>query len=186
MAALHAEPGKKIHNKEMLEVQQAADMEDRDERDAQDDLYLTFTIGSEVYGIGIEFVKEIIGIQPIAEIPDFPEHIRGVINLRGKIIPVMDVRLRFRKPMQAYDTRTCIIVVDISSTSIGLIVDRVAEVVAIPAEEIAPPPEINRREAGYIQGFGKAGGEIKRLLDLRILLSDETSALKRKDEGECA
>ena len=165
-------------------MQQVVDAEGRGERDTQDDLYLTFTIGSEVYGIGIEFVKEIIGIQSIAEIPDFPEHIRGVINLRGKIIPVMDVRLRFRKPAQGYDARTCIIVVDILGTSIGLIVDRVAEVVAIPEQEIAPPPEINRREAGYIQGIGKAGGEIKRLLDLRILLSSETAALKQKVEGE--
>jgi purine-binding chemotaxis protein CheW len=96
----------------------------------------------------------------------------------------MDIRLRFRKPALSYDARTCIIVVDISGTSIGLIVDRVAEVVAIPEQDIAPPPEINRREAGYIQGFGKAGGEIKRLLDLRILLNDETVALNQKVEGE--
>ena len=168
----------------MSEVQQAVNAEALEERDAQNDLYLTFTIGNEVYGIGIEFVKEIIGIQPIAEIPDFPDHIRGVINLRGKIIPVMDVRLRFKKPLQAYDTRTCIIVVDILSTSIGLIVDRVAEVVVIPEEEIAPPPEINRRDTGIIRGFGKAGGEIKRLLDLSILLSDETAAVRQKVEGE--
>lgn len=165
-------------------MQQIVDPKGSNERDAQDDLYLTFTIGSEVYGIGIEYVKETIGIQPIAEIPDFPEHVRGVINLRGKIIPVMDVRLRFRKPALAYDARTCIIVVDILDTSIGLIVDRVAEVVAIPAQEIAAPPEINRRETGYIQGFGKAGGEIKRLLDLKILLGDETAALEQKVEGE--
>ena len=164
-------------------MEQIVDAQSQGERDAKDDLYLTFTIGSEVYGIGIEFVKEIIGIQPIAEIPDYPEHIRGVINLRGKIIPVMDVRLRFGKPALAYDARTCIIVVDISDTSIGLIVDRVAEVAAIPEKEIAPPPEINRRETSYIQGFGKAAGDIKRLLDLRILLRDET-ALNLKDEGE--
>jgi len=164
-------------------LEQTVDSQYQGERDAKDDLYLTFTIGSEVYGIGIEFVKEIIGIQPIAEIPDFPEHIRGVINLRGKIIPVMDVRLRFRKPALAYDARTCIIVVDISETSIGLIVDRVAEVVAIPVQDIAPPPEINRRETSYIRGFGKAAGEIKRLLDLPILLRED-AALSLKNEGE--
>lgn len=87
----------------------------------RDDLYLTFSIGGEVYGIGIDNVREIIGIQPIAVVPEFPEHIKGVINLRGKIIPVMDVRLRFKKMEQPYDSRTCIIVVDIAGTPMGLI-----------------------------------------------------------------
>ena len=144
----------------------------------QDDLYLTFSIGDEVFGIGIEYVKEIIGIQPITSVPDFPESIRGVINLRGRIVPVMDVRLRFHKPNLEYDARTCIIVVDIANALIGLIVDRVAEVVAIP--EIAAPPEIGGRETGYIKGFGKIGGEIKLLLDCEILLQNDVQAIKQK------
>lgn len=152
--------------------------------DAQEDLYLTFSIGNETFGIGIGIVKEIIGIQPITVIPEFPEHIKGVINLRGKIIPVMDVRLRFRKPAQAYDARTCIIVVDIGDTSIGLIVDRVAEVIAIPDSEIAAPPEINKREGGYIKGFGKVGGDIKLLLDCGVLLNNEAEILKQKKEND--
>jgi purine-binding chemotaxis protein CheW len=151
--------------------------------DTQEGLYLTFFIGEEVFGIGIEYVKEIIGIQPITKIPDFPDHIRGVINLRGKIIPVMDVRLRFKKPEQPYDTRTCIIVVDIFSNSIGLIVDRVDEVVAIPEGDIAAPPEIRGQAGNYIKGFGKVSGEIKLLLDFGVLLGDEAEVYQTK-EGE--
>lgn len=162
-------------------MQQLVRTDGRAEQDTQDGLYLTFTIGNEVYGIGIEYVKEIIGIQPIAEIPDLPEHMRGVINLRGTVVPVMDMRLRFRKPALAYDARTCIIVVDIRGNPVGLIVDRVAEVVAIPEREIAAPPEISRREGSYLRGFGKAGGEITRLLDLSILLNDEAYAPKQKE-----
>ena len=150
----------------------------------RDDLYLTFSIGNEVYGIRINSVREIIGIQPIAVVPEFPEHIRGVINLRGKIIPVMDVRLRFKKAEQPYDTRTCIIVVDISGTPMGLIVDEVAEVVTIPESEIAPPPRISRREVGYLRGFGKSEGGIKRLLDIEVFLNEDASALKQMKENE--
>ena len=159
-------------------------MEQRTDGEIRDDLYLTFSIGGEVYGIGIDCVKEIIGIQPIAVIPEFPEHIRGVINLRGKIIPVMDVRLRFKMAEQPYDSRTCIIVVDLFGASMGLIVDRVAEVVAIPESEIAPPPKVGQRENGYLRGFGKTGGGITRLLDIEIFLSDTAAALKEKKENE--
>ncbi len=146
--------------------------------DTQKDKYLTFSIGNENYGIAIGHVKEIIGIQPITEIPEFPEHMKGIINLRGKIIPVMDVRLRFKKPPQVYNDRTCIIVIDIAEVSIGLIVDRVAEVLSIPESEIAAPPELNKSSSKYIKGFGKVGSEVKLLLDCDILLNEETENLK--------
>ena len=146
--------------------------------DTQKDKYLTFSIGSENYGIAIGFVKEIIGIQPVTEIPEFPAHMKGIINLRGKIIPVMDVRLRFKKPAQAYSDRTCIIVIDISQVSVGLIVDRVAEVLTIPESEIAAPPEIGKGASKYIKGFGKVGNEVKLLLDCSILINEEAESLK--------
>ena len=152
--------------------------------DTQENLYLTFLLGEDTFGIGISYVKEIIGIMPITAIPEFPDHIKGVINLRGRIIPVMDVRLRFKRPQIEYDSRTCIIVVEILETSIGLIVDRVAEVVAIPEREIAAPPEINRRESGYIQGFGKVGNEIKLLLDCNVLLSNEAKMVNKERENQ--
>ncbi len=94
----------------------------------------------------------------------------------------MDVRLRFHRQTQEYDARTCIIVVDIADMLIGLIVDRVAEVVAIP--EIAAPPEISKRETGYIKGFGKIGGEIKLLLDCGILLQEDAQTIKQKKEND--
>ena len=83
------------------------------EEDTQKDKYLTFSIGNEDYGIEIKYVTEIIGIQVITEIPELPNYVKGIINLRGKIIPVMDVRLRFKKEPLAYNDRTCVIVVDI-------------------------------------------------------------------------
>jgi purine-binding chemotaxis protein CheW len=152
--------------------------------DTQEDLYLTFLLGEDTFGIGIGYVKEIIGIMPITAIPEFPDHIRGVINLRGRIIPVMDVRLRFKRPAMEYDSRTCIIVVEILETSIGLIVDRVAEVVAIPEHEIAAPPEINRREAGYIQGFGKVGNEINVCWTATFFMSNEAKIVKQERENQ--
>lgn len=139
--------------------------------DGQKGKFLTFALGRDVYGIEIAYVIEIIGIQSITQIPELPEYIRGIINLRGKIIPVMDVRLRFRKPFQEYNDRTCIIVVDMRDVSIGLIVDSVAEVLSIAEHDIVPPPEINTgHNSRFIKGIGKVGNEVKLLLDCDALL----------------
>jgi len=136
------------------------------EEDTQKGKYLTFIIGKEVYGIEIKYVMEIIGMQQITEVPELPEYIKGIINLRGKIIPVLDVRLRFKKEPMEYNDRTCIIVVDIKDVSVGLIVDSVAEVVSIPEENIVPPPEANTGfNNRYIKQIGKVGDEVKLLLD---------------------
>ena len=152
-------------------VQEVMDLEE----DTQKGKFLTFSIGNEAYGIEIRHVTEIIGIQSITEVPELPGYIRGIINLRGKIIPVMDVRLRFKKPYREYNDRTCIIVVDISDLSIGLIVDSVSEVLTIPDTEIVPPPDLSRGENRYIRGIGKVGGEVKLLLECaRLLSEDET------------
>lgn len=143
------------------------------EEDTQKGKFLTFFIGNEVYGIEIRYVTEIIGIQPITEIPELPEYIRGIVNLRGKIIPVMDVRLRFKKPFREYNDRTCVIVVDIKDVSIGLIVDSVAEVLSIPDAEIVPPPDVSKGGNKYIKGIGKVGNEVKLLLDCNKLLNED-------------
>ncbi len=135
--------------------------------------YLIFSMGNELYGMEIRYITEIIGIQPITEIPEMPEYVKGITNLRGKIIPVMDARLRFKKEVREYDDRTCIIVIDTDDTSIGLIVDSVSEVIAMRDEDIAPPPEINKGGHRYIKGIGKAGGSVKLLLDCQRLLTDE-------------
>ncbi len=151
-----------------------------EEEDTQKGKYLTFIIGKESYGIGIEFVTEIIGILPITVIPELPDYIRGIINLRGEIIPVMDIRLRFKKELKEYNERTCIVVIDIMDKSVGLIVDSVAEVITIPEEDIVPPPSLNEGFANrYIKGIGKVGNEVKLLLECERLLSkDEVELLE--------
>lgn len=144
------------------------------EEDTQKGRFLTFLIGNESYGIEIKYVTEIIGIQAITEVPELPEYIKGIINLRGKIIPVMDVRLRFKKGPKEYNDRTCIIVIDIREISIGLIVDSVSEVLSITDENIVPPPDVNKTVGNkYIKGIGKVGDDVKLILDCNKLLSDD-------------
>ena len=135
--------------------------------------YLIFSLGSEMYGMEIRHITEIIGIQPITQVPEMPDYVKGVTNLRGKIIPVMDARLRFKKEVRDYDDRTCIVVIDTNDISIGLIVDSVSEVLAIREEDIAPPPELTKGGHKYIKGIGKAGGSVKLLLDCKKLLTDD-------------
>ena len=147
------------------------------EEDTQKGKFLTFSIGKEDYGIEIKYVTEIIGIQDITEVPELPDYIKGIINLRGKIIPVMDVRIRFRKPFREYNDRTCVIVVDIHDISLGLIVDYVCEVLDIQDEHIVPPPDFktgfNNR---YVRGIGKVGTGVKLLLDCDKLLNENEAA----------
>lgn len=142
------------------------------EEDTQKGKFLTFCLGNEFYGIEIKFVTEIIGLQPITEIPEMPTYIKGIINLRGKIIPVMDVRLRFKKPFIDYNDRTCIVVIDIRELSIGLIVDQVSEVISIPEEDIVSPPSVSKEGNKYIKGIGKVGSAVKLLLDSDRLLNE--------------
>ena len=149
------------------------DLDDDDEdEDTQKDKFLTFTVGKEDYGLEIYHVTEIIGIQKITEVPDMPDYVKGVINLRGKVIPIMDVRKRFNFEERAYDERTCIVVVNINDTSLGLVVDTVKEVSDIPEKNIQPPPDIaegNRQF--FISGLGKIDEEVKILLDAEKLLT---------------
>ncbi len=145
------------------------------EEDTQHGRFLTFTLEDEVYGIEIKYVTEIIGIQSITKVPEVPDYVKGIINLRGKIIPVIDVRLKFAKPAMEYDDRTCIIVIDITEISVGLIVDNVDEVLTIDDQDIAAPP-VNKTgfENRYIKGIGKAGDKVQLLLDCdRLLKTDE-------------
>nr|NNM90664.1 purine-binding chemotaxis protein CheW [Bacilli bacterium] len=150
------------------------------EEDTQKGKYLTFSLGSEDYGLEIRFVTEIIKLQPITEIPEMPDYIKGIINLRGKIIPLMDVRLRFKKTEITYNDRTCVIVIDIDEVTIGLIVDSVSEVLSIPDEEIVLPPDLKKDSNRYISGIGKVGGDVKLLIDGMKLLSDDDALLVEK------
>lgn len=144
------------------------------EEDTQKGRYLTFTLDNETYGIEILHVIEIIGIQAITLIPEMPDYIKGIINLRGKIIPLMDVRIRFKKPEKEYNDRTCVIVVDIEQMSVGLIVDRVSEVLTIAEDSIVEPPQMNMGYPNrYLKKIGKVGSEVKLLLDCTKLLTEE-------------
>lgn len=144
-----------------------------EDEDTQEDKFLTFVLNGEEYGIEIRHVTEIIGIQSITAVPDMPHYIKGVINLRGKVIPVMDVRLRFGLEERAYDDRTCIIVINIEEQSVGMIVDRVSEVLDIPKSDVEPPPKVNKAESSrFIKGMGKVDERVKILLNEYQLLFD--------------
>lgn len=147
------------------------------EEDTQKEKYLIFVLDNESYGISINNIIEIIGIQPITLVPELPDYIKGIINLRGKIIPVMDVRLRFKKEFREYNDRTCIIVIDIEGLGIGLIVDRVSEVLVIQEQDIVPPPNLNKITNRFIRGIGKTGKEVKLILDCDKLINDEDNTI---------
>jgi purine-binding chemotaxis protein CheW len=149
------------------------------------DMYLTFGVSGEEYGIGIAYVTEIVGMQRVMEVPDVPHFIKGVINLRGKVIPVMDVRCRFGIEEKPYTERTVIIVLDMENIPIGLVVDNVSEVLEIPATNIDQPPQFgaNRGGKGVIRGLGKSGDKVAILLDINRLISEQTLDLQKDLEA---
>ena len=154
--------------------------------DTQKDKYLTFHLADEDYGIEIRYVIEIIGIQKITDVPDMPSFIRGVINLRGKVIPVMDIRARFNLPDRGYDDRTCIVVVNDSETDVGLVLDEVSEVADIPEANVESPPKTGKAGGSrYIQGMGKINKDVKILLDVhKLLFSEEMMEIIARGQEE--
>lgn len=140
--------------------------------------YLTFRLADEEYGLQILKVREINGIMDITAVPRMPRFMKGVINLRGKVIPVIDLRLKFNLSEAEYTEQTCIIVVDVGR-NIGIIVDTVSEVLDISGDNIEPPPalESNAKEH-FILGMGKVGDEVKILLNIdHVLSADEMAAV---------
>ncbi len=150
-----------------------------EDQDTLKDKYLTFHIGNEDYGIAIRFVTEIIGMQKITEVPETPDYIKGIINLRGKVIPVMDVRLRFKMQARDYDERTCVVVVNHNDIAVGLVVDTVSEVVDIPIDQIEASPDFSGGKGGhFVEGLGKIGSDIKMLLNINCLLYGDQEILE--------
>jgi purine-binding chemotaxis protein CheW len=143
------------------------------DQDTMQGMFLTFDLAGEGYGLEIRYVTEIIGIQKVTNVPGMPEHVIGVLNLRGKVIPIIDVRLRFNLPLREYDERTCIIVVDVNDNSVGLVVDQVSEVIEIEQKNIEPPPATGKNRGQYIQGLGKISEKVKILLNVEALIEDE-------------
>lgn len=148
---------------------------DEEDEDTQKDKYLTFHLAGEEYGVEIRHVTEVVGLQKITAIPDMPDFVKGVVNLRGQVIPVMDVRNRFKMPHREYDERTCVIVLKIQDTSIGLVVDEVQEVLDIPENNLEPPPKVSRAASSrFVRGLGKVGDEVKIILEVdKLLFEDE-------------
>jgi purine-binding chemotaxis protein CheW len=145
--------------------------------------YLTFLLGQEEFGIRVLKVREIMGIQDITAVPHTPAYVKGVINLRGKVIPVLDLRLRFELPDLAYTQRTCIIVVQIQGENgmmlMGVIVDGVSEVLTLNGTEIEDTPDFGANlSTPYILGMAKVKGKVKILLDIdQVLTSQEVRGL---------
>jgi purine-binding chemotaxis protein CheW len=143
--------------------------------------YLTFVLGKESYGIPVKKVREIIRIGDITVVPQMPHYVKGVYNLRGKIIPIFDLRLKFGFPSAENTERTCIVVVQVESAAgvksqAGLVVDAVEEVSLIPAEDIEPTPDFGGRiDTACILGMAKVRGQVKALLDIGLVVSLEVS-----------
>jgi purine-binding chemotaxis protein CheW len=148
--------------------------------------YMTFQLAQEVYGLEILSVRELIGLMEITRMPRVPEFIRGVINLRGRVIPVIDLRLKFGMPATAATEQTVIIVVQCQMAgrplTMGVLVDLVLEVLSIEGAQIEPPPDLGAAsvEGQFIRGVGKAGDRVVFLLDIaRVLTGADAAALAR-------
>ncbi len=141
--------------------------------------YLTVVLDHEAYGIAVLKVREIIRLQKITTVPQMPDFVKGVINLRGRVIPVVDLRVKFGLKSE-YADRTCIVVVQVKLATdqviqMGLIVDSVEEVVNLPAEEIEPTPEFGTAvDTSYLLGMAKVKGQVKTLLDIDRVVAPET------------
>ena len=145
--------------------------------------YITFKSGNEYFALKIQYVSEIIVYQDVTAIPESEDYIKGLINLRGKIIPVIDVRIRFKQKPLEYTDRTCIIIINYEGTVVGLIVEKIAEVVELTDEDIIPSPSFGKADKSqnkYVYAIGKIGEDVKLLLDPGKLLNDEDMAAINK------
>jgi purine-binding chemotaxis protein CheW len=151
------------------------DVQDGNEEEDNDhtikDQYLAFSVDGEEYATEIENIKEIISICSITKVPETPVYVKGIVNLRGDIIPVIDVRARFLKPAKEYDELTCIIVYEFNEYSLGLIVDEVREVLFIQEDDVTSPPnaKLNFRNQ-FIKSIGTVGDKVKLILDLEKVM----------------
>lgn len=162
-------------------------LEEFDESISSKDMYMTFKTGEEYFGISINYVNEIIGMQAITKVPEVENYIRGLINLRGKIIPVIDVRMRFLLEPLPYTDRTCIIVINVKNTIVGLIVEKIDEVITVDKSNIIPPPSLSHNADGsnhYVCGLAKAEDGVKLLLDPERLIKDDEIAVFTKEQFE--
>lgn len=163
-----AEHISKHHNPDAPPVQKSDDLSSR---------YMTFLIGNTIYGISLVHVIEIVNVQHIAQVPNTPVHVKGVINLRGKVIPVLDVRLKMYKDERAYDDKTCIIVITIQDMNIGLIVDSVSEVVTADSGTLATPPKTGMEDAQFLCSIIEQDHKVILNINLEKFLQDDLLGL---------
>ncbi len=173
----------------MAEEIMVAELEEEAADESQKGQFMTFQTGKEFFGIGISYINEIIMMQPITPVPEVDDYIKGLINLRGKIIPVIDVRVRFKMAPAEYTDRTCIIIINVKSMTIGLIVEQIAEVVNISDDDIVSLPSLKRKEREhnkYVYGLARTGDVVKLLIDPeKLIRQDDIDAFMedvRKDE----
>lgn len=135
--------------------------------------YLTFELDKEHYGVNIEYVIEIIGIQDITHLPGMPKYVKGLLNLRGKIIPIIDAREKFGKEKKEYNDRTCVVVLEINNIMVGLVVDTISDAITIKESEIEESPNIGKIKANkYIKQIAKVDNKVKLLIDCEKLIND--------------
>lgn len=135
--------------------------------------YLTFWCENQLFGVSIENIVQIVGMQEITEVPDYPSHVKGIMNLRGSVIPVIDMRLRLGKLETSYNDRTCIVIVKLSNSLSGFIVDKVDEVTDITDSQISPPPTLStNEESRYLTGVARIEEHIVLLMDAAQLVND--------------
>ncbi len=147
---------------------------------AKEGKYLTFVLGHEEYGLEILQVREIIGLMDITAVPKVPEYVKGVINLRGKIIPVIDLRLKFGMEKINYTNETCIIVLNVADMLMGIVVDRVSEVLDISQDRIEPTPKFGTSvHTDFITGIGKVGDKVKILLNIERVLTEDAGLIEQ-------
>ncbi|MET0342838.1 MAG: chemotaxis protein CheW [Polyangiales bacterium] len=156
-----------------------AELFDDDDDGHVEDTFLTFHVADEEYAVPVAHVTEIVRLQKTYAMPDVPDYIRGVINLRGKVIPLLDVRSRFGLSETGYTDRTVVVVLDLDETVTGLVVDGVSEVVEIPPSEIEPAGRSqNQRQKPMVKGLGKRENRVCFILDVNALLDTQLPALE--------
>lgn len=144
--------------------------------DELDGRYLLFHVEEKLYGIPLSLVLEIIQTDKITPLPLMADYVKGIINLRGKIVPVIDIRLKFGLTEKPYDDKTCVIIAEIQDMQLGLIVDSVSEVVSLPREQLAAPPSAGAMASWYVDSIAEIGGNVVLNLDFDKLLQDDLTA----------
>ncbi len=166
-----------------METNDANEEHLEESEDSLRDKYLTFNLGKEIFAIEIKYVTEIIGKQEITPVPDMTEYMCGVINLRGKVIPIMDVRTRFKMPYRDYDDRTCFVVLDVEETTVGIVVDRVSEVLELN-ESIIDKKNNTVKDHAVISGIARVESGVIIVVDCTCLISDIDISQMRIEKPE--